>query len=248
MWFPTGRVGPVQQYAHARPVVLSGSAPQVRVAMSFLSRTRGRSGACYHPEAARFAGLGRHDKALKSLNRAIELAPAQAAWHYRRAAELARLGRPAEALADFDRVAALMPGQTDADYQRAIQLSRLARNTEALEALDEFLSCLPPNPDALILRRAELVELGHRAKTLPRLGRHEEALAAHDRAVASAPEQIYFRIQKRKATTAARPRQGSRMRRCMPLATGGTPGSQQLPEGTAAAQARSRKSPPGLPT
>lgn len=165
-------------------------------------------------------------KALKSLNRAIELAPGQAAWHYRRAAELARLGRPAEALADFDWVAALMPGQTDANDQRAIQLSRLARDTEALEALDEFLSCLPPNPDALLLRGAELVELGrhldalevldevlagdpghaaahHRAITLPRLGRHEEALAAHDRAAGSAPEQISFRVQKRKALTAA---------------------------------------------
>ena len=119
------------------------------------------------------------------------------------------LGRADEALACFDTAIAQEPRYGDAHYNRALILHQLGRRVEALQAIERVLT-LSTQPSAPVLQLKALVQteqgdlapalatvdqalqlaperaaLHHnRATVLQQLHRHQESLAAHERAQA----------------------------------------------------------------
>jgi tetratricopeptide (TPR) repeat protein len=133
------------------------------------------------------AKLRLHDRALKSLDAAIALQPQQADLYNNRGNALKELGRLPEALESYATALAIDPKSLETLHNRAVVRSLLGRYADALRDYDELIARHdPPQAADLIGRGAALVALG----------RHEEALAPLDGAIAKLPGDAEPHIQR----------------------------------------------------
>jgi tetratricopeptide (TPR) repeat protein len=135
--------------------------------------------------AAGFASLGLvfhalqdFERALRSYDEGLRLAPTDAELSNRRGVALLELGRTREALADFENALAVDPENLDALGNRGNALFKLNRPAEAIDVYDRALERRPGN--ALLLT--------NRAIALRRLDRPQEALMSVARALAEKPD------------------------------------------------------------
>jgi tetratricopeptide (TPR) repeat protein len=125
--------------------------------------------------------LKRHQDALESFDKALELDAEYAdAWNSR-SIVLCALGRLAEALESFDRALELDPKNAVAWNGRGMALYDLQRLAEALESFDRALELDPKNA----------VAWNNRGGALDHLGRLAEALESFDRASELDPKNAY---------------------------------------------------------
>jgi len=148
---------------------------------------------------------------LELLDRAIQLKPQNADFHFNRGNALQTLKRFEEALASFDRALAIKPDHVDVLNNRGNVLRSLERLNEALASYDRALAIQPEDADAIfnrgvvlhdlkrfdealacydgaLVRRPDFGELLlRRGNALRDLKRMEEALASYDRALAISP-------------------------------------------------------------
>ena len=101
-----------------------------------------------HPETLHLYGtllhqLGDNDKAVETLQRAIELNSASPAYHNHLAAALLALHRYEEALDALDQAIGANPAYAEAHLNRATALAELDRVEEALEAAQEAAKLAP---------------------------------------------------------------------------------------------------------
>jgi tetratricopeptide (TPR) repeat protein len=133
------------------------------------------------------AQLKFHERALKSLDAAIALQPQQADLYNNRGNALKELGRLPEALESYATALAIDPKNLETLHNRAVVRSLLGQYAEALRDYDELIARHdPPQAADLIGRGAALVALG----------RHEEALAPLDGAIAALPGDAEPHIQR----------------------------------------------------
>ncbi len=78
---------------------------------------------------------GRHDEALKTFDKAIQLQPENPELWTKLGGALAELKRPADALLGFQQALKLSPRHWEATYQSGILLHELERYEEALNSL-----------------------------------------------------------------------------------------------------------------
>ena len=121
--------------------------------------------------------LNRPQPALDVLERAVELAPADAdAWTHRGEA-LSALGRIGDAIASHDRALALDDGRGPDHFRRAIALNLLARHGEALAAMERACAANPAAAEGWY----------RRGQTLQLLGRHADAVPIYQEALRLEP-------------------------------------------------------------
>ncbi len=137
----------------------------------------GRPSTLLNLGATRLA-LGRPAEALEAFDAVLAAAPDDVDALLKRGLACTELGRDAQALASFERALALEPGNPAASYQRALTLNRMRRHADALQALQPLLD--PADPRAA----GAWMLFG---QTLQSLGRHAEAVAPYERALALAP-------------------------------------------------------------
>ncbi len=125
-------------------------------------------------------GLGRHEEALASFDKAITLKPDYAEAFYNRGVALQDLGRFEEALASYERAIALRPHYIEALNNRGSIFRCLKRLDEALASYDSAIALKPDYVDALTNRGAILQELK----------RHDEALTSYEKALALKPNHV----------------------------------------------------------
>ena len=135
-----------------------------------------------HAEALHLLGVvalqtGRHDAAADLIGRAIETAPAVAAYHANLAGALKGLGRLEEAAAASRTAIDLKPDFAEAWSNLGDLLTSLERYEEALDACDT----------AIDLRPVYAAAHSNRGSTLARLARLEDAVLAFDAAIRLAP-------------------------------------------------------------
>jgi len=121
--------------------------------------------------------MGKRDRALKALDRALAIEPAFFEALYNRAKLLGDAGHLEEALATYDRCLEIMPQFADALNNRGTILEQLGRHDEALAAFDRCLAITPNAPDTL----------NNRGNLLAKLERNDEALASYDKCITLAP-------------------------------------------------------------
>lgn len=133
------------------------------------------------------ADLGRHEEALASYNRAVEIAPSSRRAWMDKAKGLSELHRFEDANAAYERAAELsgpdpMP-TTEANLFNSwgVSLRLQGRLAEALERTDRALEISPD--DALAW--------ANRARVLIELGQYDDAVASCDRALSLAPGDPY---------------------------------------------------------
>jgi len=88
-----------------------------------------------------FSEEGRHEEALASYNRAIELKPDYAEAWSNRGVALGDLRRHEEALASYERAIELKPDYAEAWSNRGITLNDLQRHEDALASYDRAIAC-----------------------------------------------------------------------------------------------------------
>ena len=133
------------------------------------------------------AQLKQHDRVLRSLDAAIALQPQRADFYNNRGNALKELGRLPEALQSYATALALDPKNLETLHNRAVLRSLLGQYAEALRDYDELIARHePPQAADQIGRGAALVALG----------RHEEALAPLDAAIAALPNDAEPHIQR----------------------------------------------------
>jgi tetratricopeptide (TPR) repeat protein len=133
-----------------------------------------------------FKLASKYDQALKSFNRAVELAPEDSrAWYFHGDA-LHRLGRYEEAVESFDRALQLEPNSYEALYERGRTLSVLGRHAEAIASLDRSLGVRPHESQAWLLR----------AVTLNESQKPQEALVSIEKALALEPKSYLALLNK----------------------------------------------------
>ncbi len=121
-----------------------------------------------------------YQAAVRSLEMARSINPANAPVHSNLAVALLGLLRPSEALASCDRALRLNANFPEAHCNRGHALRALHRPGEALASYDLALSVAPGFHDAL----------AGRANALSTLGRYDEALAACDLLLRTAPQSV----------------------------------------------------------
>jgi tetratricopeptide (TPR) repeat protein/predicted aspartyl protease len=110
-----------------------------------------------------------YDLALKDLDRAIELAPDQAALYLGRAnVQIKRKAYPA-AVADLDRAIALDGSKADVYFERAQAYAAMKDTPHALADIDRTLQLDPSMPQAHLQRAALYLNAGDAEKALPDL-------------------------------------------------------------------------------
>ncbi len=122
--------------------------------------------------------LGRADRALEFLTRALALEPNFPEALYNQAKLLTDAGRLGEALAAYDKCIALVPRFADAMNSRGVILAKLDRHDEALASYESCLAITPNAADTL----------NNRGNLLAALDRHDEALASYDASLAITPD------------------------------------------------------------
>ena len=158
-----------------------------------------------------FASLGQEDEALACYDRALGLAPNEAALHNNRGNSLSHKGRVEEALAAFSCALELRPRYDTALVNRALALARAGRTAEGLPDCERALAINARSAEAWVTRGVILAGLGRRpeameaydraleidgrdpvawgnkAGNLLELGRLDEALAGYERALSIDP-------------------------------------------------------------
>ncbi|MEA2952493.1 MAG: hypothetical protein QOJ96_2013, partial [Alphaproteobacteria bacterium] len=158
--------------------------------------------------------LGSRADAVATYDKALALAPDNAALHYNRGIVLHALGRDAEAVQSYDKALAIRPNDADTLSDRGNALRVLGRRDEALASFDEALDLMPGHINALYSRATLLHEFGRfaealkccniflvlkpdhtealnvKGKSLVALGRADEALASYDKALAIDPQHV----------------------------------------------------------
>ncbi len=124
--------------------------------------------------------LGRPERALEFLGRALALEPNFPEALYNQAKLLEDAGRLDAALAAYDKCIALVPRFADALNNRGVVLALLGRREEALASYQSCLAIAPNAADTL----------NNRGNVLAALGRREEALASYDASLAIAPDAV----------------------------------------------------------
>jgi tetratricopeptide (TPR) repeat protein len=156
--------------------------------------------------------LGRHQEALGSYDRALELCSDYPRALYNRGDALKELERFDEALASYDRALVFLPENVDLLNNRANVLADRGRHGEALSSYEKILTLQPNNAEALNNCGNALAELKrydealaryekalalrpkdagthyNRGTVLAELGRHEEALESYERALDLQPD------------------------------------------------------------
>jgi len=110
------------------------------------------------------SGLGRHEEAIASFDRALESGPRHVGTLHTRGLAFYRLGRPEEALTDYDSALAVDAGAPDTWCNKGLALAELERWDEALEAANEGLRLASP-ADGLVpplLIRAKVYHMASR--------------------------------------------------------------------------------------
>jgi Tfp pilus assembly protein PilF len=120
---------------------------------------------------------GRHEDAIRVLQRALEIAPDSPAVQLNLGSALGAQGRTEEAIQCFRRAVALEPGSVDGLTNLATAYLTLGRTTEAAAALESAVRADPESVTAQAL-------LGH---ALLALGQSDAALARFQRALALNP-------------------------------------------------------------
>ena len=136
-----------------------------------------REAAAHYNRGLELHRLRRHEEALESYARAIELWPTLAAAHNNRGVVLRDLGRDAEALESYERALALDPASEQAHNNRGVVLREMRRFAEALESYERAIELKPGFAEAH----------SNRGTVLADLRRHREALQAQERALAIRP-------------------------------------------------------------
>lgn len=154
--------------------------------------------------------LGEFDRAIASLDRAIEIEPGLVTAYYNRGLVLFARGEPARALADFERAEGMRPGPLDSKFLRARCMAMIGRVEEARSILADHLALHPedaegeywlgaileqPDPEAALRAAGRACELDpgnprylvNLALELGKAGRHEEAKKAIHEALSAAP-------------------------------------------------------------
>jgi protein O-GlcNAc transferase len=118
------------------------------------------------------------EDAIKSLDRAMRLDPADLQLHHERAALMMRLGRHKNAVAGYDRVLMLHGGDTVAMNNRGLALVELRRLHEALASFEGAIDIKPHDVDLQY----------NRGNVLAKLDRIDAALESYDRVLAVDPD------------------------------------------------------------
>lgn len=163
---------------------------------------------------AMFLAKGKPANALRALDDAVALDPANAETFCRRGDALAGLGQLAAAIASYDHALALDPRCAGAHDRKGVALAASGALEPALQSIERALLIAPDNPDTLHNRASLLRQLGRlgealeafddviarmpgrasahdlRARTLAALGHHDEALRGFERAVEIEPGNI----------------------------------------------------------
>jgi tetratricopeptide (TPR) repeat protein len=164
--------------------------------------------------ATALARRGRHDEALKALDKAVQLAPDNAALWKQLGDALLQLRRYDHALLAFQHVLKLDPSGQDAAYKSGVLLHDAGRFVEAVSCLDLCDELLPNHAPTLQARARALLALrkfepalsdnlranalqpdnadtlNNIAACLQPLGKEEEALTWFDRALEHLPNAI----------------------------------------------------------
>lgn len=126
-----------------------------------------------HKQGSLLLNLDRHDEALASADKLINLDPNNIGGWRLRALTLGKSGRYDEALAALAKLIELDPLNVRGWQLRSLALESLGRYDETLAALDRLIELDPVNVLGWL----------RRGRTLDRLNREEEALAALDKVV-----------------------------------------------------------------
>ncbi len=126
------------------------------------------------------AQLDRNDSALVCFDRVIQLTPTHVDALNNRGAMKYRNGDRAGAIADFTRILELNPRYRDAYLNRGVAYADLKEFEKSAEDRKRGIELDPTNPGNVV----EYFSLG---EVLRQMGRHQEAIAAFDRAIGSAP-------------------------------------------------------------
>ena len=118
--------------------------------------------------------LDRHEEALSSFDRALEIDSTDYQAWFNRGGALDNLGRSEEALESFDRALEIDSTDYRAWSNRGVALDNLGRHEEALESCDR----------ALEIDSTDYQAWSNRGLALDHLGRHEEALESCDHVLA----------------------------------------------------------------
>lgn len=121
-------------------------------------------------------GLGKHWRAVRDLDQAVERCPESFQAYYFRGLAKEDMGRMEEALADYDEAIRLDPEITDPRMRRGVLHLKAGRMEEALA---DFSATVGPGDG----EDGGVLPLILRGKALGELGRHDEALADLDEAV-----------------------------------------------------------------
>ena len=125
-----------------------------------------------------FVDAGQVAPATEQFDRAIALAPDDAALHLEKGVAMFKLGRHEAALAAFDGALAQAPDDVTATANRAKVLRLLGRDAESLAGYDRALELAPGSVKAMY----------GRVDTLSALGRLDEALVAAEAALEADPK------------------------------------------------------------
>lgn len=163
---------------------------------------------------------GRHEEALKTFDKAIQLQPENAELWTKLGGALAELTRPGDALLSFQQALKLNPSHWDAAYQSGILLHELERYEEALTQFDlceelrpdhvptlqargralrrlkRFKDCLAVVERAHMLDPLDPINCNNLANALRGLGRLDEGLHWFDRALGLQPNSVPIHFNK----------------------------------------------------
>jgi predicted O-linked N-acetylglucosamine transferase (SPINDLY family) len=126
------------------------------------------------------AELQRHDAAIASYDRALQIKPDNTEALYNRGNSLLHLNRNEEAAASYDRALASTPDHVYALYNHGNALLGLGRREEAIASYDQALAVAPGYAEAW----------NNRGNALLELKRFGEALSSFERALAIAPDYV----------------------------------------------------------
>ena len=122
--------------------------------------------------------LGRHEEAIASFDKALEIKPDNDQAWYNRGIALDNLGSYQEAIASYNQALEIKPDKDQAWYNRGIALGNLGSYEDAIASYDKALEIKPDKDQAW----------NNRGVALGNLGRYEEEIASYDKALEFKPD------------------------------------------------------------